>query len=254
MNSHRNLAHGLSAAMISYRAIVQQLTPAKPSERPALGGLFRRKEKWTLTAKGWIVFLLTGAALLWTLVLGVHPFLAVTQRTQADVLVVEGWIPAYALAQSWPEFQAGHYRLLLTVGTMGASGPGRGPDDTYASWAADRLRSIIGQKRDEIHAIPARRADRDRTYASAVALDSWLQIWHPEVKAVNVVTISAHARRSRLLFEKALRPKVRVGVIAIRDPEYDPAHWWRYSEGVKEVVSEGVAYLYARFLFHPGNV
>jgi hypothetical protein len=40
-------------------------------------------------------------------------------------------------------------------------------------------------------------------------------------------------------------------VIAVEDREYDPARWWRYSEGVKEVISEGAGYLYARFFFYP---
>ena len=42
-----------------------------------------------------------------------------------------------------------------------------------------------------------------------------------------------------------------MGVIAIENREYSPGHWWTYSEGVKEVVSEGVGYLYARFFFRP---
>ncbi|RYY54021.1 MAG: hypothetical protein EOO05_20620 [Chitinophagaceae bacterium] len=41
------------------------------------------------------------------------------------------------------------------------------------------------------------------------------------------------------------------GLLSIPDREYDAGHWWRYSEGVKEVLSEGAAYLYARFLFYP---
>ena len=38
-----------------------------------------------------------------------------------------------------------------------------------------------------------------------------------------------------------------LGVIAVPDPDYDARHWWRYSEGVKDVISEGAAYLYAKF-------
>ena len=29
-----------------------------------------------------------------------------------------------------------------------------------------------------------------------------------------------------------------VGIIAVPSPDYDPHRWWRYSEGVKDVVSE----------------
>jgi hypothetical protein len=31
-------------------------------------------------------------------------------------------------------------------------------------------------------------------------------------------------------------------------------HWWRYSQGVKDVVTEGIAYLYGRFFFYPSRV
>ena len=42
-----------------------------------------------------------------------------------------------------------------------------------------------------------------------------------------------------------------VGIIAVPNPDYDSKHWWRYSEGVKDVISEGAAYVYARFFFWP---
>jgi hypothetical protein len=65
------------------------------------------------------------------------------------------------------------------------------------------------------------------------------------------VTIGPHARRSRLLNQKAFDSRVKIGVIALTNPEYDADHWWRYSEGVKETLSESAAYLYSRFLFSP---
>jgi uncharacterized SAM-binding protein YcdF (DUF218 family) len=65
------------------------------------------------------------------------------------------------------------------------------------------------------------------------------------VSGIDVVTEDLHARRTRLLFQKALGDKVAVGVIAIPNPDYDAKHWWRYSAGVKDVVSEAAAYVYA---------
>jgi len=64
--------------------------------------------------------------------------------------------------------------------------------------------------------------------------------------SINVVTEDAHARRTRLLFQKALGNDVRVGIISIPNPDYDAKHWWRYSEGVREVIGEGIAYTYAK--------
>jgi hypothetical protein len=61
----------------------------------------------------------------------------------------------------------------------------------------------------------------------------------------------AHARRTRLLFQKAFGDEAGVGIIAISSPDYDGAHWWLYSEGVRDVVGETLAYLYAQVFFHP---
>ena len=69
------------------------------------------------------------------------------------------------------------------------------------------------------------------------------------LKSVNVVTEGPHARRSRLLFEKAFGKDVQVGVMSIPSPNYDHKHWWRTSEGVRTMISEVLAYGYARLLF-----
>jgi uncharacterized SAM-binding protein YcdF (DUF218 family) len=95
--------------------------------------------------------------------------------------------------------------------------------------------------------------DRDRTYSSAVALRNWFRERNMAVLSINVVTEDVHARRTRLLFEKALGHDVAVGVIAVANPDYDSRRWWRYSAGVKDIVSETAAYVYARLLFYPSE-
>ena len=47
----------------------------------------------------------------------------------------------------------------------------------------------------------------------------------------------------------AFGEEVKVGVISVANPDYDPAQWWRYSEGVRQVLSESVAYVYAKVFF-----
>jgi hypothetical protein len=34
-------------------------------------------------------------------------------------------------------------------------------------------------------------------------------------------------------------------------PDYDPGHWWRSSDGFREVIGEVIAYFYARSCFLP---
>jgi len=71
------------------------------------------------------------------------------------------------------------------------------------------------------------------------------------VHSLNVLTQGAHARRTRLLYQKAFGNNVAIGVIAVSNSDYEPTHWWRYSDGVREVIGESIAYIYARFsLFH----
>ena len=94
----------------------------------------------------------------------------------------------------------------------------------------------------------------DRTYSSAVALRDWFREHSVQTRSINVLTEDTHARRTRLLFAEALGSNVSVGVIAVSVPDYDAKRWWRYSEGVEEVIGESVAYIYARFFFHPSKI
>ena len=105
-----------------------------------------------------------------------------------------------------------------------------------------------------ILAVPAPRVDRDRTYSTAVALRRWFDGHGGAPPRINLVTVGAHARRSRLLFEKALRPDTEVGILAVEDPYYDPKRWWVTSYGVRTVTSELIAYLYSSLLFHPSPI
>ena len=92
---------------------------------------------------------------------------------------------------------------------------------------------------------------KDRTYGSAVALRNWLRNAYPELKQLDVLTLGTHSRRTRLLFQKALGDSIRVGIIAVQDRDFDPDRWWMSSSGFRTVLDEGIAYFYARFLFHP---
>ena len=144
---------------------------------------------------------------------GVYPFLALTQPVDANVLVVEGWVHPYAIQAGAEEFRAHHYRQIFTTG-----GPvvGRGgyinDYQTSASNGADLLKKT-GIPAELIQMVPSHIIGRDRTYSSAIALRDWFRAHDVQVRGLNIVTEGAHARRTRLLFEKALGSDVKVGVI-----------------------------------------
>ena len=224
-----------------------------PTRNNRLFGLATRRERWGASWKGWLVIGLVVIGMAGLLTYAAYPFLAVTHRVNADTLVVEGWVHQYAIRAAVNEFQAGHYKHVFTTGGPVTGMGGYTNDyDTAAIQGAAQLQTE-GLSAELIQAVPARISDRDRTYSAALALRTWLSEHHSSVPAMNVVTQDVHARRTRLLFERALGDRTTVGVIAVANPDYDARHWWRYSEGVRDVISEGIAYLYAKLFFGGGS-
>ena len=213
-------------------------------------GCLSRRPRWGLARRGWLVLVLGfifGALLI---IFNVQPFLAPTQRVETKILVVEGWIPSYALGVAAAEFRAGHYEKIYTTGGPIAGASVTNIFNTVANVAGDGLRAV-GIPADAVQVVPAQAVGRDRTYTSALALRDWLRERQLKVTAINVVSSDVHARRTWLLFQRAFGREVAVGIIAVADPDYEPSRWWRYSEGVREILGESIAYLYAKFLFSP---
>jgi uncharacterized SAM-binding protein YcdF (DUF218 family) len=179
---------------------------------------------------------------------GIQSFLAVNHPIKSEVMVVEGWLPDSALEQALREFNQRHCRLMLVTGGFMEQGHMLARYNNLAELGAAILERL-GLDRRKIITIPTPGVTRDRTYASAVALKDWLNHSPLPINAINLVSLGTHARRSRLLFEKALGPGIAVGVIAIPDPRYDPRAWFRSSQGVRTTLDELIAYLYARFFF-----
>jgi uncharacterized SAM-binding protein YcdF (DUF218 family) len=181
----------------------------------------------------------------------VQPFLAQTVRVDTKTLVVEGWVRQFGLKAAVLEAQIGHYDKVYTTGGPIAGTDGVTNDfNTSASVGAEWLVKD-GLPSDLVQMVPSHVSGRDRTYSSALALREYFRKNNLTVTNFVVLTEDAHARRTRLLFQEAFGSGVEIGVISVRNPDYEPAHWWRYSEGVREVLGESIAYVYAKFLFRP---
>ena len=205
-----------------------------------------RKECWTLSSRGKVllatILLLSGV----TFIRGSYPFLALNQPLDAKVMVVEGWIPTHLIHKAADEFRRGKYQRLLVVRTA---------YDSEEPYVSKRNSGELFSTRFVESGVPADAVDtlfcpavqRDRTYHSALSARQWIEKMNLPGNALNVVTVGPHARRSKLLFQKAFATSRQIGVISLEDPEYDPAYWWHTSEGVREVLGESIAYVYARF-------
>jgi len=217
-----------------------------------LCGILTRKERWGLSWRGWLLVTPAGLAAACFVFLNVRPFLAVTHRVNTNILVVEGTVQRYAVRGGAEEFKNGSYERIFTTGGPEDGNGGYTNDyNTSASVAAEGLKKRFGIPDDLVQMVPSRVIGRERTYSSAVALRDWFGGHNLHVHSMNVLTQGAHARRTRLLYQKAFGKNVAVGIIAVSNPDYDPTKWWRYSDGVREIIGESIAYIYARFFFYP---
>lgn len=210
-----------------------------------------RKECWRLSWRGWFATLVVALLIAAIFLFQIHPFLATTCRVDAKLLVVEGWVHPFAAGAAANEFQAGRYdRVFVTGGPVEGSGGYSNDYNTEASVGADLLKKA-GIPGGSLQMVPSHVWNRNRTYYSALALRDWLRKHDVQVRSLNVLTEDAHARRTWLLFQKAFGKDVQVGIISVPHPDYNASRWWCYSEGVREVIGEGIAYVYSKIFFWP---
>jgi DUF218 domain len=210
--------------------------------------IIKRQEMWTLTAQGWAISIAFIAYFIFFIITNVHSFLAVTSPiNSAEVLVVEGWLPDYAIEKALTEFKTGSYRQIITTGGTLRKGGYLTAYNNYADVSAATFIKL-GLEAEKVVAVPTPFVVKDRSYASAAEFHRWLSNSNLQIESINVFSLDVHARRSWFLFQKILTPRIKVGVIAATTEDYNPSKWWGSSEGVRTVIHEGIAYIYARFL------
>lgn len=191
-----------------------------------------------------LAILLGVAVLGGLLVVQVYPFLSVNAPIKADVLVVEGWLPDYALAEAAEAFHQGVYQKIIIVGEPLRHGYFLTRYKSYAYLAAATL-ELLDIDSDQIVALPMPLVTRDRTQTAALILKQWLFTHNVEIQAINLYSLGPHARRSWRAFKQALQPEIQVGIMAGIPKEYEPSRWWDYSAGVRSILSETIGYGYA---------
>ena len=216
--------------------------------------LFRKAECWVPTARGWAVIGLALVCCGATILLGTYPFLSMDRPLRGEVLVVEGWLSKPGLRRAVEVFREGGYEKIVTTGVPIEKGSYLSdfyPDyRTYAELSAMAFREI-GVDSNLVVAVPGPDVKRNRTFASALALRRWLEGAGSWVKSVDVLSRGPHSRRSWLMFSRALDGCVDVGVIAEEVTSYDPDRWWTSSAGVRTVIGETIAYVYAKLFVFP---
>jgi uncharacterized SAM-binding protein YcdF (DUF218 family) len=212
--------------------------------------LYRKRQIWLPTLWGWLLLLTFSCILCVFGARNIYTFLAPNDPVDARVLVVEGWLAPKELDQAVLTFKMGSYTRVVTTG-----GPTDWPETkygNYAQMAADYL-AQHGIPRDLIIVVPAPPSAQERTFLSAVMLRESAQKSGLKLGAINLFSSGAHARRSRLLFQMALGPSIRVGVFSAKPVNYNPEAWWRTSEGVESIIFQSIGLVWVKCFFWPGS-
>jgi hypothetical protein len=223
------------------------LVPVAP-ERAAFFGMLRSRTILVPTWRGVCAIVAVALVAAIVVVRSLYGFLAVQDPVRGGVMVIEGWVDDYVLEAAISEFRAHAYRGMWVTGEPIQRGSALAEYGDNANLSVSALEKM-GVERAVLHPVKWDSVRQDRTYASAVALKHRLLEEGVSMDKLNIITNGAHARRSRLLYQKAFGSGPEIGVMAIPDPHFDPAHWWRSSAGVRFVIDESIAYIYARFFF-----
>ncbi|PSN13446.1 cytosine deaminase [filamentous cyanobacterium CCP5] len=196
---------------------------------------------------GWLVFglmLVAIAAVIYGLRRLDH-FLSLTRPIQADVMVMEGWMPDETKKQVLQQYWQGGYRRLIVTGGPISHGAFLTEYKNHADLGLATL-IALGMDPAEVVAIPTPRAACYRTAAAALSLKQY--ICQEGITGFNLYSCGSHTRRSYYIFRQVFSPDVAVGAVAMPTGFYDPDRWWTTSHGFRAVVSEAIAYLYVRLI------
>ena len=170
----------------------------------------------------------------------VHPFLAITKRVDANVLVVEGWVPNNVLEYTAKEFLEGGYLLVATSGIQiveDESGL-----NSHAHRAASKLVEF-GLSEVSVVMCPSEPVSWNRTGVSARAVRDQLKEMNINLSGVNVVTAGPHARQTYLAYRRVFSDTTQVGIISVPKIYYDQDRWWASWAGIKWTNKDFIAWI-----------
>ena len=218
-------------------------------KRKKFWGLLEYKPRWGLTMLAWIIILFVLTLSTVIAIAQIHPFLAVSNTVEdAELLILEGWADDFVVEGAVNEFNQGNYSLILTTGGPLDKGSYLAQYKSFAELAAATI-TALKISPDRVVALPTPDVKKDRTAASAKVVKQWLAQSNLQIQRVNLYSYDAHTRRSWWIFKKILEPEIKVGAIAHPSISYNSKDWFESSAGMRSIISETIAYLYARFIW-----
>jgi hypothetical protein len=212
--------------------------------------LVKRKECTVLTWPAKLLFLSLFVALICLAFFRIPFFLSKNNPVNGDYLLLDGQMPDFSIKNAIKIFNESNYKTIITTGGefpsgYVVSGKKSMAELTFATFLE------LGFDTSKIVVIPGGDIPTDRTYNSGLSLKKWFSEQNINKAEIDILAIGSHARRSHILFKKALGDNFRVGIIAIEDKSYDNKKWWKTSKGARTVISETIGYIYVSIFFNP---
>lgn len=211
--------------------------------------LFRKRNCTRPTLLGWVIIILFVVIIFRLSLVGIYYFLAVNHPVKSKTLVIEGFVPTYAIKGALEYYKENDFDRLIVTGIPIVNYEFIAPYKNTGLATLTALRKFGFNDTVYIADIPTN-IFIDRTYHTAIATkmlfdeNNWL-------KNFDIYSVGVHARRSRLMFKKVFGSDYDIGIIAHKDRTYDPNYWWKNSKGFRNVSNEFVATLYVMMFFHP---
>lgn len=208
---------------------------------------FKRQTLLFPTLWGWILIFLLFFGINTFFFLTIHPFLARTNCIKTGNIIVEGWVPDYCLKKVDSIYRTGTIKRIFVTGGPIERGSYLQQYTTFANLGALSLKKA-GIPDSVISTVPSPLVIKDRTFTSAISLRTWLLDNNFKFNDANIVTLGVHSRRSLMVFKKVF-PENNLGVLSVRNNDYEPDRWFLSSEGVKTVITETISFLYSLILY-----
>jgi hypothetical protein len=211
-----------------------------------LSHLIKRRTLWWPPLISWVLLLavLAGGCALWWF--KGEAFLSCSDRQPAEVLVVEGWVGVEGVRAAQQEYAQGGYQYIVVTGGL------TGKRWTERRWSQVEVAAIeLGRMHvpsDRIITAPTLEAEEQRTFATAISAKQTLQARGIQPVSINVFSLGAHARRSRLIHAKVFGSGTKVGVVAWLPKGYGTGPWWRSSERADTLLKETAGYWFELLL------
>ena len=212
--------------------------------------LFKNKVCIRPTIWGWIIILIILYSLFRISLTGIVRYLSMDAPVGSKTMVLEGYVPTYAIKDAMNYFRDNGYKRLIITGIPIVNYEFIAPYKSTAEATVLAVRHFGYKDTVYIADIPTNILV-DRTYSTAVETRLIFDENPEWPKNMDIYSVGVHSRRTYNMFRKVFGRDYNIGIIAHRDRTFDPDHWWKSSKGFRNVSNEFLATFYTMAFFHP---